>query len=129
MALIDHHLVVRQAHLGLVAASLTLFALRGAGVLLGRRWPMATVLRIMVVLVDTALLSAGVLLWVMLGLSPARDTWLGVKLGLLVVYVLLGTWALKRARTPASRAGFLAAACVCAGAMLSVAWSRWPSGG
>ena len=38
------------------------------------------------VLIDTALLGCGVALWVMLGLNPARDVWLGAKLGLLLAF-------------------------------------------
>lgn len=77
MALIEHHAVVRDMHVALVSLSLGMFALRGLGVLLGAAWPMRTGLRVAVIVVDTALLIAGSLLWVMLGLNPGRDTWLG----------------------------------------------------
>ncbi len=126
MPLIDHHAVVRNAHLALVAVSLVAFALRGLGVLAGASWPTRAVLRVAVVVVDTALLVAGSLLWVMLGLNPARDTWFGVKLSLLVVYVLLGTWALRRGRTAASRAAFYVAALACAATMVAVALTHRP---
>ncbi len=117
---------VRQVHIALVTVSVATFALRGAGVLAGAAWPARKRLRVAVVLVDTALLTAGALLWVMSGLHPGRDTWLGIKLGLLVVYVLLGTWALKRARTGASRAAFYAAALACAATMVMVARTHRP---
>ncbi len=126
MALIDHDVIVRHAHLALVAISLATFALRGLGVLAGAAWPMQAGLRRAVVAVDTALLVAGSLLWVMLGLNPARDTWFGVKLSLLVVYVLLGTWALRRGRTAASRAAFYVAALACAATMVAVALTHRP---
>lgn len=126
MALIDHYIAVRHAHVGLVTASLATFALRGLGVLLGAAWPLRAGLRVAVVAVDTALLVAGSLLWVMLGLNPARDTWLGVKLGLLVGYVLLGTWALRRGRTTASRAAAYVAALGCAATMVAVALLHRP---
>jgi uncharacterized membrane protein SirB2 len=121
-----HYTVMRQAHIGLVTVSVATFALRGLGVLLGATWPSRRRLRVAVVVIDTALLAAGVLLWVMSGLHPARDTWLGVKMGLLVVYVLLGTWALKRARTGASRAAFYVAALACAAAMVTIARTHRP---
>jgi uncharacterized membrane protein SirB2 len=126
MALIDHYAAIRQTHVGLVALSLGMFALRGLGVLLGAAWPLHAGPRVAVVVVDTALLIAGSLLWVMLRLNPGRDTWLGVKLGLLVVYVLLGTWALRRGRSTASRAAFYLAALACAATMVAVALAHRP---
>ena len=124
--LIEHYAAVRHAHLGLVTVSLVAFALRGVGVLLGAAWPLRIGVRITVIAVDSALLAAGSLLWVMSGLNPARDTWLGVKLGLLVVYVLLGTWALRRGRTEASRAAAYVAALACAATMVAVAITHRP---
>jgi uncharacterized membrane protein SirB2 len=66
--------------------------------------------------IDTLLLAAGVTLWALLSLQPLRDAWLGTKLALLVLYVALGTLALKR-----RRAGAYAAALACYLLMVSVA--------
>ncbi|HET9821419.1 MAG TPA: SirB2 family protein, partial [Burkholderiaceae bacterium] len=93
------------------------------------RWPMRGAVRAAAVAIDTLLLVAGATLWALLRLDPlARDHWLAAKLGLLVVYVALGTLALRRARRPAQRLAFLAAALLVFGTMVSVALARHPLG-
>lgn len=114
---------IKLAHMALVAASGTLFALRGAAVLAGRAWPLRKPLRLASVAIDTALLAAGAALWSLLSLDPLRDTWLGMKLLLLVLYVVLGTLALKRASAPA-----YGAAIACFLFMVSVAIAHQPLG-
>jgi uncharacterized membrane protein SirB2 len=123
MALIEFYPQIKQAHVGLVAASGLLFACRGAAVLARRRWALARPLRLASVAIDTALLAAGVTLWALLALQPLRDAWLGAKLALLVLYVALGTLAVKRAH-----AGAYAAALACYLFMVSVALTRHPLG-
>lgn len=126
--LIEHHAALRHAHVGLVALSGTWFALRVAGQLAGARWPLGLPARRLSWVIDTALLTAGALLWVALQINPWVQPWLGVKLLLLVVYVGLGTMALRRARTPATRWGWALAALGCLGFMVSVALTRDPAG-
>jgi uncharacterized membrane protein SirB2 len=122
-AAIEFYPHIKLAHMALVAASGTLFALRGAAVLAGRAWPLRTPLRLASVAIDTALLAAGAALWSLLSLDPLRDTWLGTKLLLLVLYVVLGTLALKRASAPA-----YGAAIACFLFMVSVAIAHQPLG-
>lgn len=114
---------IKSAHVVLVVASGALFALRGAAVLAGRAWPMRKALRMSSVAIDSALLAAGVTLWVLLSLQPLRDAWLGSKLALLVLYVVLGTVALKR-----RRAWAYAAALTCYLFMVSIALVHHPLG-
>ena len=128
MPAIDWYSPVRSTHLVLVLASVTLFALRGAAVLAGRRWPLHLALRVGSVVIDTLLLTAGATLWWMLGLHPLREHWLGVKLGWLVAYVVLGSLALQRARTPAGRALAYGAALACAAMMVATAVAHHPAG-
>jgi uncharacterized membrane protein SirB2 len=128
MALIDFYVPVRHAHLTAVTLSLLLFAARGAAVLAGRAWPMTVAARRASVGVDVVLLAAGATLWAMLGLNPLRDAWLGTKLALLLLYIVLGSLALRRARTPAARAAFYVAALACAAFMVSVALAHHPAG-
>jgi uncharacterized membrane protein SirB2 len=119
---------IRQAHLALVVLSGLLFALRGAGVLAGARWPLHKALRVGSVVIDTLLLLAGATLWALLQLNPLREHWLGVKLVLLVLYIVLGSWALKRAGSTAARAAFFIAALTVFATMLSIGWTRHPLG-
>jgi uncharacterized membrane protein SirB2 len=121
--LADLYLAIKSAHVGLVTLSGALFAARGAAVLAGRAWPMTRGLRVASVAIDTLLLAAGVALWSLLSLQPMRDAWLGSKLLLLVLYVVLGTVALKR-----RRAWAYAAAVACFAFMVSIALAHHPLG-
>ena len=71
--------------------------------------------------IDTGLLSAGALLWATLQINPLVQTWLGAKLVLLLVYIGLGTMALRRAHTPAARLVWTMAALGCFGWMVATA--------
>lgn len=123
MALIEFYPQIKLAHLALVMASGVLFACRGAATLARQHWPMTPPLRLTSIVIDTLLLTAGVTLWALLSLQPLRDAWLGMKLALLVVYVMLGTVALKR-----RRAWAYAAALACYLFMVSVALAHHPLG-
>jgi len=128
MALAEQYPPILLAHVTLVVASGALFAWRGAGVLADRCWPLQPGWRVVAVVIDTALLVAGVLLWALLGLHPLRDPWLGTKLTLLLLYIALGTLALRRARTHRARALAFAAAMTCYAFMVSVAITHHPLG-
>ena len=78
--------------------------------------------------IDTALLGAAVLLLVILELNPLFTPWLLTKLVLLLVYIVLGSMALKRARSRQLRLYYLLAALLCYGFMLSVALTHSPRG-
>jgi len=121
MNLIEHYATLRQAHIGFVTASGTLFALRAFAALGGARWPLALPARAASWVVDTGLLGAGALLWATLQLNPLVQTWLGAKLVLLLVYIGLGTVALRRARTPGARLAWTAAALGCYGWIVATA--------
>lgn len=110
MALAEFYLPLKTAHVGLVTASGLLFALRGAAVLAGQRWPLQRPWRVLSAGIDTLLLAAGVSLWLALSLHPLQQPWLGTKLLLVLLYIGLGTLALRRARTQARRAACFAAA-------------------
>ena len=115
---------LRAAHVGAVYLSGTLFLLRGLGMLLEQSWYLRGVWRVLPHIVDTALLAAAIGLLVVLSGHPLREPWLITKLVALVVYILLGSYALKRAPTYAQRAGFFAAALVVFVYILGVAMSR-----
>jgi uncharacterized membrane protein SirB2 len=115
-------------HISLVTLSLSLFTLRGLGVLAGQTWPMAGWARGLAPAIDSLLLLAGGGLWWLLQFNPWQDHWLGLKLVLLVVYIVLGTLALKRASTWPVQALCFAAALAVAGFMVGVAISHHPLG-
>jgi len=104
--LAGHFPQILALHIACVTLSGTLFFLRG--VLRLREKPLANhvALRRLSWLIDSALLAAGVALAASLRQFPFVNGWLTAKLLLLVVYIGLGTLALRRAR---SRGGRLAA--------------------
>lgn len=115
-------------HITLVTLSVSLFALRGLGVLAGQRWPLSAWARRLAPGIDTLLLGAGCTLWWLLQFNPLQDLWLGVKLVLLLVYIVLGSLALKRAPTRTGKALYFLAALAVAGYMISTALSHHPLG-
>lgn len=119
---------VKSAHVGLVLASGLLFAVRGALVLAGRPGAMNRRWRLLSYGIDTLLLAAGLTLWRLLALNPFSSPWLGVKLLLLMLYVVLGTLALKRARTPLARQASYIAALGVYGFIAAVAVAHHPAG-
>lgn len=128
MSLIDHYAALRHTHITFVSASGALFAVRAFARLSGAAWPLGKPARMASWIVDTGLLAAGALLWAALGLNPLVQTWLGTKLLLLLVYIGLGTMALRRARTSTSSLAWTIAALGCFGFMVSVALAHDPAG-
>jgi len=127
--MLEYYVQVKWLHVAAVLCSGGLFFLRGALVQFGAtRWAMAAPMRYGSYAIDTVLLTAALMLLTMLPHAVFANGWLLVKLGLLVGYVLLGTLALKRGRTPAVRRVCFIAAIAVYGCMLAVARSHHPLG-
>ena len=124
--MIEYYPQIRAAHLLAVVLSGTLFAARGLGVLAGARWPLHAIVRYSSYAVDTVLLTAALMLVSVLPAATFANHWLTVKLVLVVVYVGLGTLALKRARTPRGRAICYLAALVVFGVVIGIARHHSP---
>ncbi len=91
---------IKMVHVLAVLASGSLFFVRGMALnVFAATWTMKAPLRYLSYAVDTVLLAAAVALTVVIRQYPFVDAWLTVKLVLLVVYIGLGTFALKRGRT------------------------------
>lgn len=78
--------------------------------------------------VDTVLLASAVALAWMGGFHPLQVPWLEAKLIGLVLYILIGTIALKRGRTPRVRAVAFALALLTYMYIVSVALTKSPLG-
>lgn len=126
--MIEFYPQIKSAHIGLAFASGALFALRGAGVLGGWRWPMTWPLRWGSYAIDTALLTAALMLLTILPWGLFANGWLVVKLALLVVYIVLGTFALRRARQRRVRAICYVAALATYLWVVSIARTHQPLG-
>lgn len=125
---INAYALVKTTHHLSVALSVLLFAARWLGVLGQAAWVMQGPTRLLSVAIDTVLLSAGVALWVLGGWHPLHNPWLGAKLLALVVYVLLGSWALRRARSRTGQLVFGLLAVVMATQMVGMALHHHPAG-
>ena len=126
--MIEFYPQARAVHIGAVLCSGTLFALRGGGVLAGARWPMAAPLRYFSYSIDTVLLTAALVLVAMLPSAVFANHWLTLKLVLLLVYVALGSLALKRGRSVRVRALCFVAALTVFAAMVGIARAHQPFG-
>lgn len=128
MSLIEFYPLIKGAHVGLALLSGGLFAGRGVGVLMGATAPMASPVRRLSQVIDTALLTAALLLLTALQLNPLATPWLLAKLGLLVAYIGLGTLALRRASTRRGKALAFILALLCFSTMVAIARTHDPLG-
>lgn len=125
----DFYPQIKAVHIACVLLSGALFALRGLLVQVGHagaaQW---APLRYLSYTIDTTLLTAALMLLTLLPGAYFANGWLTVKLLLVVAYVVLGSLALKRARTPAARRIFLAAALAAYVFILGIARMHHPLG-
>lgn len=126
--MIEFYPQIRNVHIWAITLSGSLFALRGLGMLANARWPHAAVLRYLSYTIDTVLLTAGLMLVSILPAAMFANGWLTVKLVLLVVYVVLGVFALRRGRSRRVRAGCYAAALLVFIAIVGIARMHHPLG-
>ncbi|NTV96782.1 MAG: SirB2 family protein [Thiobacillus sp.] len=116
--------LLKLIHVGTVYITFGLFLVRGIWMLLDSprlqdRW-----VRVLPHLNDTLLLTAAIGMLVTGGLNPLSHPWLLVKIGGLLLYIYLGTMALKRGRTKGQRAGYFAAALATIGYIIAVAVTK-----
>ena len=120
---------IKAVHIACVLASGALFLLRGLLVQAGQTGvAQYAPLRFLSYAIDTTLLTAALMLVSILPHALYANGWLATKLALLVAYVLLGTLALKRARTPHARRICYVAALATYLYMLGVARMHHPLG-
>lgn len=122
--MIEHFNEIRALHIGAALASGGLFLLRGLAMWVGSTRGMSAPVRYLSYALDTVLLGAAVTLATLLHRIPPADRWLTTKIALVVLYVVLGSLALRRAPTPRARRVCLVAALLTFGAIYLVARSR-----
>lgn len=123
----DYHML-KLIHVSCVAASVSLFLLRGAGMWRGAAWTARRWTRLLPPAIDTVLLASAVTLAATSGQSPLAQPWLAAKLAALPLYIVLGAFALKRARSLAGRRAALLAAMGTLAYIVAVATTKqaWP---
>ena len=124
----EFYLQIKHFHIAIALLSGAVFAVRGAFLLGGARWPQALPVKWFSYAVDTALLTAALMLLTILPWAMFANGWLLVKLGLLVAYVVVGVFALRRGRTWRIRAACYVVALLLFGAVYSIARAHHPLG-
>ena len=101
--MIEFYPQIKATHVALVLASGALFFARALAVQFTQRWPLAAPVRYLSYSIDTALLTSAFMLMTVLHQFPFVNSWLTVKVTLILIYIVLGTLALKRAPTQRAR--------------------------
>lgn len=117
---------IKALHLSSVALSYSLFFMRGIWVLraspvMQQRW-----VKIAPHIIDTVLLSSAITLAVMLGISPLTSNWLAAKIIALLLYIVLGSFALKRGKTQRAKLIYWLAAQAVFFYIVLTAWTHDP---
>ena len=126
--MIEFYPQIKLVHVASVLSSGALFFVRATGVQLGQGWPMAAPLRYLSYSIDTVLLTSALMLMTVLHQFSFVSSWLTVKVTLVLVYIVLGTFAIKRARTPRLRLICGAGALIVFGMIVSIARTHSPLG-
>ncbi len=122
----DAYLSLRTVHILCAAIAGTGFLLRGIWMLRGTPLLDRRLARTLPHINDTLLLAAAISMAWMARLNPLDHAWLMAKVTALLVYILLGSIALRRGRTRKIRALALAGALISFGYILAVALTRNP---
>jgi uncharacterized membrane protein SirB2 len=126
--MIEFYPQIKFVHVLCVILSGSLFALRGLMMLAGSRLTNHALLRYVSYAIDTSLLTAALMLATILHQYPFAQAWLTVKVLLLVVYIVLGVFALRRGRTRRARAVCYVAALAVYLSIIGVALAHNPLG-
>lgn len=127
--MIEFYAHIKWVHVAAVICSGLIFMMRGLLVQLGQpRLAMAAPVRYLSYSIDTVLLTAALMLLTILPGAMFANGWLTIKITLLIVYIGLGTFALKRGRTPRVRLISFVAAVLVYLTMFSIARTHDPLG-
>jgi uncharacterized membrane protein SirB2 len=118
--------ILKALHVGSVALSVGLFALRGGLMLAGSALLARPLLRVGPHVVDSVLLASAVALTLVIGQYPFVASWLTAKVLALPAYIALGSLALRPGRGRWLRAGAFAAALAVVAYILATALHHDP---
>ena len=119
---------IKWLHIGCVALSGSLFVFRGFLMLCNSALANNKNLARASYVIDSTLLAAAILLTIIIHQYPLLQAWLTVKAMLLVFYIFLGIWALRRGKTRPQRIACFIAAVLVYGYIISVAVTHDPRG-
>jgi uncharacterized membrane protein SirB2 len=124
----EYYLTLRHLHITLAVVSVAIFTLRGGLMLAGSARVDTAWLRYPTYAVDTLLLTTALILISIIHEYPFANGWLTMKVALLVVYILLGSLALRRGGSRRIRIAALAGALLTVGFLFTVARAHHPLG-
>lgn len=116
--------LLKVVHVSCAVLSLSGFALRGAWRWRGSPWLRARITRVLPHVVDSTLLAAGIALALRDHQYPFVHAWLTAKLIALVLYIVLGSIALKFGKGPLQRSLAFGAAILVFVYIIAVAITR-----
>ncbi len=120
------YLVLKHSHMLAAYLSIGLFLLRGVLMALRSRWLQHFFFRVVPHVIDTALLAFGIALLFQIYQYPFVHHWLTAKVIGVLVYIVLGSIALKRGRTLMTRLAAFAGAITVFAYIYAVAISKNP---
>lgn len=127
--MIEFYPQIKNVHVYAALATGSLFLVRGLLAVAGREsLALCAPLRYLSYTVDTVLLTAALMLISMLPGAMFANGWLTAKLVLVLVYIVLGLFALRRARGPRSRILCYALALAVFGFIFGIARHHHPWG-
>ena len=126
--MIEFYPQIKLFHMSVALLSGAIFAVRGGFALAGARWPQALPVKLLSYTVDTALLTAAMMLLTILPWAMFGNGWLATKLVLVVLYVVLGVFAMRPGRSRRTRAISYIAALLVFATIYGIARAHHPLG-
>jgi len=120
----EYYPLIKQIHIATAVLSLVGFAIRGWWMIKESVFLNHRLVKIFPHINDSLLLISAVYLSAVSGLYPFMQSWLGIKVLLLVGYIIAGTIALKRGSTKIIRIKAFVVALLCIGMIFSHAIYR-----
>ena len=112
---------IKIIHVSCAVLTFSGFTLRAYWMLVESDWLQHKISRVLPHLIDTVLLLSAITLVIMSRQYPTLVNWVTIKIGLLLLYIVLGTFALKRGRTRQIRIVCLGGALLTTAAIFAVA--------
>ena len=119
------YILLKQIHIMLAVTTLINFVIRGYWMITDSSLLHHKLVKTIPHVIDTLLLSTAVALMMMAGFYPWILDWVAAKILLLLLYIVLGTIALKRGKTKAQRIAAFIAALICIGLIFKSALSKF----
>lgn len=121
------YLWLRQLHTLMAVITIAGFLLRGYWMLTGSEKLRQRITRIAPHIIDTAFLASGIAMLFVVSLNPFSQSWLLAKFAGLLLYILFGSFALRRGPTLPIRALAFILALSAYGYIVGVALSKSPA--